>query len=126
MEPPFLFQLLQNKDRKEQRRSSSWLLLRRLVPPEMKTISTLYFHHVNTLKAVNCGSVTFFQHLQQSSMLCIFKMSSKKDFRRDKLERLVFAPFVKNSLPNASMNSSAKLLSNAQSAASCLLECVMK
>lgn len=92
----------------------------------MKIIWIQFSHLENTLKPVHCGSVTFFQHPQLSLMLCIFKMSSKKDCKRDKREKLVFARFVKNYLPNALMNWSAKSQSSVQNEVSCWSVSVMK
>ena len=57
---------------------------------------------------VNYGYVTYHLHQQQELMWLTYKMISTKNFKLDKLEKLVFAQLEKSFILNASMSWSVK------------------
>jgi len=74
----------------------------------MKIIWTLFYHQENILNKVNYGYVTYHLLQQLELMLLTYKMTLTKNFKLDKLVKLVFAQLEKSFILNVSMNWSDK------------------
>ena len=112
MTSPFLYQHLLEA-RRPRRSSSNWLLLRRRLPPGMRTTWTRSCHLVNTQRTDNCGSAMSHQLLLQESTLSTFKMNWTRGCKQDRLERQASAPSVRSSMHSASTSWFVRLLFNA-------------
>ena len=92
----------------------------------MKITWTPFFHQESIPNKVNCGYVTYHQPQLLELMLSTYKMISTKNFKLDKLVKLVFAQLEKNFIPSASMNWSVKSQLIVLREVSYLLELEMK